>query len=146
MAGRSIMRASSQMLVQPSDAWKLVLAIALGAAIFVSACARAPRRSVPGTELRRLVLAALVLYVVGAAASITHHPVLAGVVYAAGIAVCALAAWLSRGSDPEDPPDQKPADEHPPPSPEGLPEFDWAAFERAFRSYSRRQRDPAGTR
>jgi hypothetical protein len=133
------------MVVQPSDAWKLVLAIALGAAIFLSARARAPRRPASGAELRRLVLAALLLYGVGALASVTHHPVLAGVVYAGGITVCALAAWLSRGTDSEGPPGGgEPVDEHPPPSPDGLPGFDWARFERDFRAYSDRDRETAG--
>lgn len=131
----------------PSDAWKLVLAIVLGAGIFLSAYANAPRRAVPGADLRRLVVSALSLYAVGGLASLTHHPVLAGLVYAAGIIVCALAVWLSRGSDSEDPPGgEEPSDEQPPPEPDGLPTFDWAAFERDFRSYSERDcdREPAG--
>jgi hypothetical protein len=133
------------MVVQPSDAWKLVLAIALGAAIFLSARAKAPRRPASGAELRRLVLAALLLYGVGALASMSHHPALAGIVYAGGISVCALAAWLSRGSDSEGPPGgEEPVDQHPPPSPDGLPEFDWARFEQDFRVYSDRERDRVG--
>ncbi len=129
------------MIVPPSVAWKLVLAISLAAAIFVSLYARAPRRSIPGSELRRLVLAALGLYGVGALASVTHHPMLAALVYAAGIAICALAAWLSRGSDSEDPPDgEDPVDEQPPPEPDGMPAFDWDAFEKDFRAYSQRER------
>jgi hypothetical protein len=124
--------------------WKLVLAIALVAGIFVSAFAHAPRRAVPGADLRRLVLAALGLYAVGGLASLNHHPVLAGLVYAAGIAVCALAAWLSRGSDSEDPPSdgEDPADEQPPPQPDGMPTFDWSAFEREFRVYAESRREP----
>ena len=131
------------MMVPPSDAWKLVLAITLASAIIVSACARAPQRAVPKAELHRLVLAAISLYAVGGAASLTHHPSLAGLVYAAGIMVCALAAWLSRGTDSEDPPrGNEPHDEQPPPDPDGLPEFDWSQFERAFRAYS--DREPTG--
>jgi hypothetical protein len=133
------------MVVPPSDAWKLVLAIVLGGGIFVSAYADAPRRTVPGSDLRRLVLSALALYAVGGLASLTHHPILAGLVYAAGISVCALAAWLSRGTDSEDPPGGgEPVDEQPPPEPDGLPSVDWAAFERDFRAYSERRREPAG--
>ena len=133
------------MVVPPSASWKLVLAIVLGAGIFASACAHAPRRSVPRAELRRLVLSALALYAVGAVASLTHHPFVAALVYAAGIVVCALAAWLSRGSDSEDPPGgEEPRDEQPPPEPDRLPSFDWAAFERQFRDYSRRERIPSG--
>ncbi len=121
------------------------MAVVLAAAIFISLYARAPRRAISGAELRRLVLSALGLYAVGGLASLTHHPMLAAVVYASGIAVCALAAWLSRGSDSEDPPDdEEPVDEQPPPEPDGLPTFDWAAFEREFRAYS--ERTPAGVR
>jgi hypothetical protein len=136
------------MLVPPSAAWKLTLAVALGVGIFISAYARAPKRSVPNADLRRLVVSALALYAVGGVASLTHHQGLAAFVYAAGIGVCAFAAWLSRGSDSEDPPggDEEPVDEHPPPSPDGLPELDWASFERDFREYARRAREPAGVR
>jgi hypothetical protein len=131
------------MVVSPSEAWKVVLTLALVAAIFVSLYARAPKRAIPGADLRRLVLSALGLYAVGGVASLSHHPMLAAVVYAAGIVVCALAAWLSRGSDSEDPPGgEEPVDEQPPPEDDGLPRFDWDAFERDFRAYS--EREPAG--
>jgi hypothetical protein len=137
-----------EMPLPPSIAWKLVLVVVLVAGILVSACARAPRRPLPRTELRRLVFAALALYGVGVFASLTHHPLLAGVVYVSGIAACALAAWLSRGIDPEDPPDDGGADppnQGPPPDdPDGMPAFDWAAFERQFRSYANRRRQPIG--
>ena len=130
-------------MVHPSVAWKVVLTIALAAAIFVSLYARAPRRAISGTDLRRLVISALGLYAAGGVASLTHPPVVAAVVYAAGIVVCAFAAWLSRGSDSEDPPGgEEPVDEQPPPEPDGLPTFDWNAFEREFRAYS--DREPAG--
>ena len=106
------------MVFSLAAAWRLALAIAFCAAIFMSACARAPRQAVPGTELRRLVASALILYGVGGLASLTHHELLADLVYGAGIMVSALAAWLSRGRDQEDPPgDDEPEDEHPPPSP-----------------------------
>lgn len=135
------------MAVSPSDAWRLLLAIALGAAIVLSARAQAPRRATTGTELRRLVIAALALYGVGALALLTHHSVLAGLVYAAGIGICALAAWLSRGRDSDDPPGRhRPVDEEPPPAPDGLPEFDWAAFEREFRAHVASTRRAAGVR
>jgi hypothetical protein len=137
-----------EMPLPPSIAWKLVLVVVLVGGILVSACARAPRRPLPRVELRRLVLAALALYGVGVFASLTHHALLAGVVYASGIAACALAAWLSRGIDPEDPPDDggaHPPDQRPPPDdPDRVPEFDWGGFERQFRAYARRQREPAG--
>jgi len=137
------------MPLPPSVAWKLLLALVLVGAIVLSACARAPRRPMARADLRRLVFAALTLYGVGVFASMTHHPALAGIVYVAGIAACALAAWLSRGSDSEDPPrgDDDPIDEQPPPKPDGVPQFDWRAFERDFRDYSERsRRHPAGAR
>jgi hypothetical protein len=133
------------MLVPPSEAWKLVLAIALGAAIVLGAYAKAPRHPAPRGDLRRLVYSALGLYLVGAIASLSHHPTLAALVYAAGISICALALWLSRGADPgEDPPPggAEPSDERPPPEPDGLPPFDWGAFEREFRSYAERSGSP----
>lgn len=131
------------MMVTPSVAWKLFLAIALVGAILLGAYGSAPRRAVPHAELRRLVLSALGLYAVGGLASLTHHMTLAALLYASGIAVCALALWLSRGSDAgEDPPrgGDEPSDQQPPPSPEGAPTFDWEAFEREFRDYARRRR------
>jgi hypothetical protein len=86
------------------------------------------------------VLSALLLYAVGALASLRHRTVLATLVYAAGIGVCAFAAWLSRGrGDSDDPPGgwgDNPSDEHPPPGPEGEPFFDWPAFERELRAYA----------
>jgi hypothetical protein len=133
------------MVLSPSFAWKLVLAVVLGAAIIASAYAKAPRRSLPGGDLRRLVFAALVLYAVGLVASLSHRGVLAAVLYATGIMVSALAAWLSRGGDSGGPPrGDEPADEQPPPDPDGVPQFDWAEFERGFRLYS--EREPAETR
>jgi hypothetical protein len=132
--------------VAPGDSWKLVLAIALFAAIVASAWARPPRRSVPRSELRWLVLGALALYGVGLAASLTHHALVAAVVYAAGIGASALAAWLSRatesrGEPPHD--DEAPAD--PPPAPGGAPRFDWASFESELEAYAARRREPART-
>jgi len=135
------------MVLSPSFAWKLVLAVVLGAAIVASAYAKAPRRAFPGGDLRRLVFAALVLYAVGLVSSLSHHGAVAAVLYATGIVVSALAAWLSRGSDDSGgpPPGDQPADEQPPPDPDGVPQFDWLAFEREFRAYQS-QRQPTGTR
>ena len=124
---------------------KLAFAVALVGAIFLSACARAPRQAVPRSELRRLVLCALTLYAVGGLASLTHHGALAGLVYGSGILVAALAAWLSRGRDADDPPDDsdEPVDEQPPPEPDGIPRLDWVAFEREFREYTERVGQPS---
>ncbi len=133
----------ARMVVSLAAAWRLAFALAFCVAIVMSACARAPRRSVPGAELRRLMLCALALYAVGALATLEHHGVLAGLVYGSGIMISALAVWLSRGRDQEDPPgdDHEPADEEPPPEPDGVPGFDWAAFERGFRAYERGRRE-----
>jgi hypothetical protein len=130
-----------------SDAWKLALAVVLAAAIVTSVCARAPRRSVPAGDLKRLVACALILYAIGALASVTHHGIAAGTVFGAGISVAALAAWLSRGRDQEDPPDGgEPVDEPPPARPDGEPHLDWASFEREFRDYAQRRRSLSGSR
>jgi hypothetical protein len=138
----------ASVLVSLSVAWKLMFAIALGLAIFMSAFARAPRHSVPSSDLRRLVICALTLYGVGGVATLTHHAGLAGLVYAVGIAVAALAAWLSRGRDQEDPPGggHEPVDEQPPPEPDGVPRLDWAKFEREFRDWADRTREPTARR
>lgn len=136
-------------MMSPAFAWKLVLAISLGAAIFASACAKPPRRPLRAAELPLLVAGALVLYAVGVVALLSRRPVLAALLYAAGIGASALAAWLSRGSEQGgQPPDgPEPVDEHPPRAPDGAPRFDWAAFERDFRAYDRRrsrERAPTG--
>ena len=126
---------------------KLAFAAVLVVAIIASACARAPRRSVDPGELRRLVVCALLLYGVGGAASLSHRPALAGLVCGAGISVAALAAWLSRGRDQEDPPDgDQPVQPTPPPDRDGVPRLDWARFEREFRDYARRHGPPSHVR
>jgi hypothetical protein len=123
---------------------RVAFAIVLAVAIFVSACARAPRHTVPAAELRRLVVSALVLYAVGVLATLTHHAALAAAVYAIGIGVAALAAWLSRGRDQDDPPGgSEPFDEPPPPEPDGVPPLDWERFEREFRDWERGAREPS---
>jgi hypothetical protein len=133
------------MVVWLAATWRVAFAVAFLVAILLSACARAPRRAIPIWELRRLMACALLLYAVGGLAKLTDHGLLAGLVFSAGIMISALAAWLSRGRDQEDPPDDgDPVDEHPPPGPDGVPWFDWAAFERDFRSYARnRSKVPA---
>lgn len=131
-------------MIGAPQAWKLLLALGLLAAIFLSAYGRAPRQLVGRGKLRRLVVSAVCLYAAGVFASITHHGALAAIVYGAGIGVCALAVWLSRGIDPGDPPDgrDEPGGEQPPPGPRGIPAFDWTAFEFQFRSYADREREP----
>ena len=131
-------------MIAQAEAWKIGLAVGLIVAIALAAWARAPRHATSRPELRRMMLSALALYAVGLVASLTHHGSLAAIVYAAGIGTCALALWLSRGIDPEDPPDgpDDPGDdEQPPPDPSGAPAVDWATFERQFRDYAR-ERDP----
>jgi len=132
------------MVVSGSLAWKGALAVALLGAIVLSTRGRAPRRALPSGDLKRLVGSALVLYAIGAVAWLSRHLLLAVLVYAAGIAVAALAAWLSRGTDAEDPPSggEDPGSERPPPDPGGL-RIDWAGFERDLRDYAERTRSPA---
>ena len=129
--------------------WKLVLAVALGAAIFASALIKPPRRSFPGADLRVMLLAALGLYGVGLGASLTHHAGIAAAVYASGIAISALAVWLSRGKDLRDPPPGDDSPDMPPPTDPADPTgFDWDAFERELGVWTdrRREREPALTR
>jgi len=129
------------MSVSLSFALKAVLGLALLGVIVLSVRARAPRRGLHGGDLHRLVASALFLYAAGGAAWLTHHLALAVVVYAAGIATAALAAWLSRGGDGRDGPDED--RDGPPPDP-GPGEFDWERFERDLRDYMARSGDPVG--
>lgn len=101
----------------------------------------------PRTDLRWLLAGALALYAVGLVALFKHLSQASILLFAAGIAASALAAWLSRGIDRGDGPpgDDEPTDEQPPPDPDGLPTFDWAAFERELRAYTERSRRPART-
>ncbi len=132
--------------MQPALIWKLGLALGLIAVIFISACARAPKRKFPIGDLRAMVFSALVLYAVGLGAALTDHAVVAASVYSCGIGVSAFAAWLSRGSDSAGPGGGGSAHKGPPPPGEPSPGFDWVAFERQFRDYSRRHdRPPVAT-
>jgi hypothetical protein len=129
------------MFVPPIDSWKLVLAIALFAGVVASVRVRPPRQAIPASELRRLVLGALALYGVGIAASLSHHIVIAVILYSCGIALSALAAWFSRANTGGEPRrEEEPAD-GPPPGPDGAPHFDWSRFEREFEDYVRRERE-----
>jgi hypothetical protein len=128
-------------MVSLTSVLRVVPAFAFCGAILLSLCARAPRQAVPGRELRRLVLSALMVYGVGGIASLTGHQILAGTLYGVGITTSALALWLSRGRDQEDPPDgREPVDAPPPPDPDGVPRFEWRTFEREFRDYASRPR------
>lgn len=116
------------------------LALALIAAIVISASVRAPRRHVPTPELRRLLVAAFAVYAVGGIALADGHATLAVVAFAAGVIASAFAAWLSRGSDQDDGPGgSEPCDRHPPPDPDGVPLIDWDRFERELREWARRR-------
>ena len=118
----------------PTSGWKLALTVALLGAICASVFLRAPREPIPRADLRRLVIAAVILYIVGAVASLSHRSALAGIVYASGILVCSLAVWLSRGVDLDDGPDddpgiEPPSDAKPSGGPDGLPLVDWDEFD-----------------
>lgn len=121
-----------------------MVAIVLAGAIIISASVRAPRKPLPRADLRWLLLGALALYAVGLVAFLKHHPELAALLFAGGIATSTLAAWLSRGADAGEGPrrGQDPTDEHPPEEPNGTPSFDWAQFERDLKAYADRTRDP----
>jgi uncharacterized membrane protein YfcA len=119
------------------------LALALIAAIVISASIHAPRRHVPAAELRRLLIAALALYAVGGVAIVDDRPTPAVVAFAAGVVASAFGAWLSRGPDQDDPPGgAEPFDGPPPPHPNGRLEIDWDRFERELHDWSR-GRQPA---
>jgi|GEM_PF-2196776 len=121
--------------------WKVALAIALAGLVMASVWARPPRAPLPRAELRWPLLGALALYAVGLMALLEHRSSLAVWLLAGGTGVCALAGWLSRGDAGGGPPDDDdPGGERPPPHPEGGIGFDWEAFERQFRAYSRRSR------
>jgi hypothetical protein len=130
-------------MVLETNVWKVLLLVGLAVAIVMSMCWRAPRRAVSRGDLHRLVFSGVCLYAVGGFALVVHHHALAGFVFAGGIVTCAIAVWLSRGVDSEDPPpdDDPPADEpSPPPGPDGLTTVDWDEFERAFGAYAARDR------
>ena len=132
-------------MVVETNVWKVLLLVGLLTAIVMSLCWAAPRRAVARSELHGLAFAGLCLYAVGGVALAVHHQALASLGFAGGIVICALAVWLSRGVDSEDPPpdEEHPIDEPPPPGPDGVPRLDWDEFERAFRDYAARER--AGT-
>lgn len=130
------------MFASLSQSWKLALTILLMLAIFGSVLLRAPRTPVARLELQYLLGAAILLYAIGAVASLSHRAVLAGIVYAFGILVCSLAVWLSRGSNRgrgfEGGEDGSPVHD-PPPGGDGVPPIDWDAFERELAELSRRE-------
>jgi hypothetical protein len=134
--------------VAPWLFWKFGLAALLAALIIASAAVRAPRKPAAPTDLRWLLLGALTLYAVGLVALLEHLSETSVLLFAAGIATSALATWLARGADHGGGPPRgdEPVDKHPPPDPDGLPPFDWAAFDREFRAYVDRTRDPVPTR
>jgi uncharacterized membrane protein YfcA len=115
-------------------AWRALVTLALLGVIVVSLRLRAPSQRLDRRELRRLVGAGVLLYVVGAAAAIDGRPPLAAGAFAAGILVCALAVWLSRGGEG---PEGRDDGEEPPTDPELGPDFDWDAFERELADYCR---------
>jgi hypothetical protein len=119
---------------------------ALGAAVVAAARVRAPRRRVGPWELSRLVVGALALYAAGFAALRGHRAMLATIAFAGGVATATLAAWLSRGHRPDDPPDDGSgpprSDQPPPPEPDGVPPIDWDRFDRERRSWERHRTAP----
>ncbi len=99
----------------------------------------------PRRRLRRLVLSAIALYSVGGVASLTHHPPWRPLYMRPGLPSARWPCGSHGAPIPTTRPDgEEPTDEQPPPAPDGLPELDWGEFERAFRAYTDRSREPAG--
>jgi hypothetical protein len=132
-------------MVVQTNVVKVLFLVGLLVVIVMSLCWTAPRRAVPRSDLHGLALLGVCLYAVGGFALFLHRETLAGLVFAGGIVICALAVWLSRGVDSGDPPpdDEESADEPPPSGPDNVPALDWDEFEHAFRDYA--ARDPAET-
>jgi hypothetical protein len=138
------------MFAAVSQTWKLLLTLTLLGAILCSVTVRAPREPTDRGELRRLVVAAVILYCVGTLASLSHHGLLAGTIYASGILVCSLAVWLSRGIRRDDGSEGggggggngngPPGNQRPPSGPDGLLTFDWDEFERELSAWSERRK------
>ena len=124
------------MILSPSVVLRIALAGALFAAVVLSACVRGPVRTPPAAELRRMIGSALALDAVGAIALLAGLGTLAAVVSAAGIAVAALAAWLSRGREGREPPGGDDPPHDPPPDDEGGGPVDWDQFERELGEYA----------
>jgi hypothetical protein len=118
-------------------AWRLGLTLALLSVILVSLRVPPPRTELPRRDLHRLVGSGALLYVAGAIASLAGRPALAAIAFGAGILVCWLAVWLSRGGHGGEGWDD---DREPPVDPDPGPDFDWDEFERELADYTSRVR------
>ena len=123
---------------------RCVAALALVVLVAYSAWGRAPRRAAAPRDLRRLVAAAVALYAVGVLAVLSHRPVPAIAAFGGGVGAASLAAWLSRGADPDGGDDhggggggRPPLDRTPPPDRGGTPVTDWTRFDRERERWSR---------
>ena len=119
---------------------KLALGLLLVVAIALAARGRAPSRAAAPRDVRRLVGSALLLYAVGMVALVDGHPTLSTIAFACGVGTASLAAWLSRGSGPDDPPEdgEEPPARVPPPDRDGVT-WDWERFDRERRDWDRRR-------
>jgi hypothetical protein len=124
--------------------WKLIPTVLLGAILIAGLTARPPRTPVTPAELIRLVLSIVGLYLAGGGALLAHRTGLAAVAFGAGLALCALAVWWSRGGTP--PPRQDDGERDVPVGPVGPPdpvspvepvEFDWSFYEEQVRDLGR---------
>jgi hypothetical protein len=115
---------------------KLVLGVLLLVAIALAAWGRPPRHSPATADLRRLVTGALLLYGGGLYALLCARATVAMAAFAAGVSTATLAAWLSRGTDADDPPREQ---DGPAPEPTG---WDWERFDRERVAWQRRRREP----
>ena len=124
------------MLAAAAHSWKLLVTLVLIGIILLSLCVRPPADPVDSRHLRTLVVVGALLYVAGAAMSLTRRSDAAAAIYAVGILTCSAAVWLSRGLRRDDGSEGDdggvgPEDEgRPPPDPDGLPEIDWDERER----------------
>ena len=111
-------------------AWKLIPTLALAGILVAGVTVRPPRAPVTPRELIRLVVGVSALYLVGGGALLAHRTGLAALVFGAGLALCALAVWLSRGTTPP-----RRGDGEAPPRPVDPPpvDFVWTFYEDEFR-------------
>jgi hypothetical protein len=115
--------------------WKLIPTVVLLGALVAGFTVRPPREPVAPAELRRLMIASAALYAAGGVALLGHRRALAGIVFATGLLIFVLTAWLARATPPPQDGDDggQGGGGSPPlkPVPSG-PDFDWTFYEDQF--------------
>jgi hypothetical protein len=117
---------------------KLIPTLLLVLIIVAGLTVRPPRTPVTPKEFSRLVISVLGLYLVGGGALLDHRSGPAAIAFGAGLALGALALWLSRGGTPPPADDGTPGDPDVPVIPRPPAEFDWSFYEDQLR-------DPVGS-